>query len=417
MEGQHPSRDIIGSLDTRLGGRTVVLCITGSVAAVRSADIARLLMRHGAEVVPVMSPAACRIVHPDLLHWATGHRPVTELTGAIEHVALVGNVEGKADLVLVAPATANTIGKIAAAIDDTPVTTVVTTALGEGVPLAVVPAMHEPMYRHPLVAENIARLEGIGIRFVMPRIEEGKAKIAGDDEIVEAAISLLGARGILAGKRFLVSAGRTVEYLDPVRVLTNNSSGKMGIAVALAAQAAGARVTLVCGKLSVEAPRGIEIRRTETADDMAATVEEELAGGSYDVFVAAAAVGDWKPRKAAGTKISTHGRERLDIELVPTAKIIDGIKERYPGLFLVAFRALTGLEPEELIADAHKRLLEAHADLIAVNEVTGHDVGFETDTNELYLVDAEKRSEHVELTTKHRAAERLVKAIAKRIGT
>lgn len=415
MNGPHPSLDIVGTEGTRLSGKRIVLGVTGSVAAVRSPDIARLLMRHGATVIPVLSPAACRIIHPDLMHWATGQKPITELTGAIEHVAVAGNVEGRADLVLVAPATANTIGKIAVAIDDTPVTTVVTTALGEGIPLVVVPAMHEPMYRHPLVARNIETLEGIGVRIVMPRVEEGKAKIASDEEVLEAVCSRFEETGGLRGRRFLVTAGRTVEYLDPVRVITNNSTGKMGIAVARAAALQGAEVTLVCGKISAAPPPGLRVVHTETADDMARAVEAELSESSYDVLVAAAAVGDWKPEQRAKEKISTHGSAGIEIKLVPTAKIIDSLKSRHPDLFLVAFRALAGLGPEELVTDAHKRMIEAGADLIAVNEVTGRGVGFESDTNELYLVDPAKHVEHVELSTKNEAAVRLVNAIARRI--
>ena len=397
-----------------LEGRRIVLCVTGSVAAVRSSDIARLLIRHGAEVFPVMSPAACNLIRPDLLHWATGNLPVTELSGAIEHVELAGNVPNKADLILVAPATANTIGKIAAGIDDTSVTTVVTTALGEGIPLVVVPAMHEPMYRHPLVTANIVRLEGIGVRFVMPHIGEGKAKIASTEEILEAVLDRCGSEGILQGKRVLVTAGRTVEYLDPVRVITNNSSGKMGIAVAEAAAAAGASVTLISGKLSVPNPHGIPVIRTDTASQMAQAVNDALDRSDYDIVVAAAAVGDWMPEKTEASKISTHDSKAIVLRLVPTPKIIDSIKANHPEVFLVAFRALTGLTPEQLVENGYNRMEKAGADLIAVNEVTGEGVGFEVDTNELYVVDREKKVEHIQLTTKRAAADRLIDMIGRK---
>ena len=138
--GIHPSFDIIGSAGSGLAGKRIVLCITGSVACVRSSEVARLLMRHGATVYPVMTRSACQLIGPDLIEWACGYKPVTELTGAVEHVALAGNVKDKADLILVCPSTANTIGKIAGGIDDTPVTTVVTTALGEKTPVVIVPA-------------------------------------------------------------------------------------------------------------------------------------------------------------------------------------------------------------------------------------------------------------------------------------
>jgi phosphopantothenoylcysteine decarboxylase/phosphopantothenate--cysteine ligase len=180
---EHPSADIRSTLGTELEGKTIVLGVTGSVAAVKAPDLARLLLRHGADVRPVMSRAATELIHPNLMEWATGHRPITELTGAIEHVDLVGNVPVHADLLLIAPATANTIGKMAAGIDDGPVTTFFTTAFGEGVPVVVVPAMHGPMYDHPFVADNLAKLERAGVRVLLPRLEEGKAKIADEQQV------------------------------------------------------------------------------------------------------------------------------------------------------------------------------------------------------------------------------------------
>jgi len=197
----HPSRDIIGTKGSELKERKIVLCITGSVAAVRSSDIARELMRHGAEVFAVMSQMAQKIVHPYLLEWATGNQVVTELTGKIEHIALTGERKEKADLVLVAPATANTTSKIACGIDDTPVTSVVSTAFGSDIPIIIVPSMHESMYRHPVLIENIKKLESLGVDFVDPHIEEGKAKIAEIEEILEAVFRKLEVRKELAGIR------------------------------------------------------------------------------------------------------------------------------------------------------------------------------------------------------------------------
>jgi phosphopantothenoylcysteine decarboxylase/phosphopantothenate--cysteine ligase len=417
MNREHPSKDIIGSLSRSLAGRRIVLCITGSVAAVRSSEIARLLMRHGAEVYAVMSAASRRIIHPDLMHWATGNPAVTEIGGGIEHVALAGNVRGRADLVLVAPATANTIGKIAAAIDDTPVTTTVTTALGEGIPLVIVPAMHEPMYRHPFVAENIAKLRRSGITLLMPRLEEGKAKIADNDEILAAVRDCLAVERSLEGKKLLITSGRTVEYLDPIRVITNNSSGKMGAALARRALAAGAEVTVISGKAAVALPAAARVLPVETAADMQAAVQGELETSSYDVLIAAAAVGDWRPREKSANKVSTHSRSSLTVELVPTPKIIDQVRKTAPGIFLVAFRAQAGLSREELIADAHARLKKADADLIAVNDVSSPGAGFEADTNELYLVDRHKQVKHIELSSKQAAAARIIKLVAEQLGS
>ena len=423
MIDPHPSLDIVGALGTELSGRRIVHAISGSVAAARAPEIARLLMRHGAHVYPVMSAEAQRLLHPNLLHWATGHEPVTELTGETEHVALAGNTSTKADLLLIAPATANTVGKIAAGIDDGPVTTFATTAIGEGIPVIVVPAMHEPMYRHPIVRRNLETLREIGLQVMMPRVEEGKAKIAATEEIVAAVIARLapgmtGSDGPLAGRRVLVTVGRTVEYIDPIRVVTNNSSGKMGMAVAQAAREAGAEVTAVYGKGSAEAPEGVRVVRVDTAEAMRGAVWDELGDGrGYDVVVAAAAVGDWRPVGEQQKKISTHDRDRLVLELEPTPKIIDRIKHDFPQTFLVAFRAQHDLTLDELLDDARARAKKAHADLIAVNDVSRSGTGFETDTNEMYLIGPDGNEEHVPLASKPEVGRRIVEAVARRIGS
>lgn len=191
MLSTHPSKDIVGTRGNQLKSKCIVLCITGSVAAVQCPEIARALMRHGANVFAVLSPMAQEIIHPYVMEWATGNNVVAELTGKIEHVSLVGEHAEKADLVLVAPVTANTISKIACGIDDTTVTSVVSTAFGSKIPIIIVPAMHQSMYNHPIVTENIKKLKGLGVEFVGPRIEERKAKIADTKEIVDAVIRRL----------------------------------------------------------------------------------------------------------------------------------------------------------------------------------------------------------------------------------
>ncbi|MFQ6054303.1 MAG: bifunctional phosphopantothenoylcysteine decarboxylase/phosphopantothenate--cysteine ligase CoaBC, partial [Candidatus Bathyarchaeia archaeon] len=238
--GEHTSKRIIGSKSGELRGRKVVLCITGSVAAMRSPEIARELMRRGAEVFPVMTPMAQKIIHPHLMAWATGNPVLTELTGRVEHVTCAGDHPGSADLVLVAPCTANPLGTAAAAIDDTPVTTVLTTAIGAGLPIIIAPAMHGSMYNHPFVMENIRKLRSIGVQVLMPRFEEGKAKIPETEEIVEAVVAKLAGERDLDGRRILITAGPTRAYLDAFRFITNPSSGKMGVAIAREALRRGA---------------------------------------------------------------------------------------------------------------------------------------------------------------------------------
>jgi len=225
--GIHPSKDILCASSRLIAGKRVALGICGSVAAMRSPDLARALIRHGAEVFTFMSKASQSIISPDLMEWATGNPVVTALTGKIEHVALGGGAAGSADLVLIAPATANTIGKIAAGIDDTPVTSLATTAIGAGIPIIVAPAMHVSMMRHPAVVENLRRLEGMGIAVLAPEMAEGKAKIASNERILEAALASLSKKD-LKGRRMLVTAGATRSYMDAIRYLTNSSSGRMG---------------------------------------------------------------------------------------------------------------------------------------------------------------------------------------------
>jgi len=184
----HSSKKITGTKSSVLKGKKIGLCITGSVAAVRSPEIARELMRNGAEVYCVMSKNAVKqIVNSYLMEWATGNPVVTKLTGQVEHITLAG----KPDLILVAPSTANTISKIACGIDDTTVTTVVSTAIGSKIPIIIVPAMHESLYNHPIIAENIKKLQSLGVEFVRPHLEEGKAKISETSEIVEIVIDRL----------------------------------------------------------------------------------------------------------------------------------------------------------------------------------------------------------------------------------
>ena len=415
MAEPHPSTDIIGTLSSDLKGKRIVLALCGSVAVLKSVGLARLLMRHGAEIIPVMSHAAAELVSPQLLHWATGRKPILELTGDVEHVCFAGNTATKADLLLIAPATANTVGKIACGIDDTPVTTFATTALGEGIPIVLVPSMHEPMFHHPAVRENLDRLRGWGVSVLAPRMEEGKAKIPDEETILkEVKTRLLSPRGdrFLEGERILVTTGRTVEYLDSVRVISNNSSGKMGAAVAEAAQKAGAEVTLIAGKTACRLPDNVRIIKAETADQMAAAVETELKENKYDRIIAAAAVGDWKPEVPFKGKISTHENDRLSVTLVPTVKILDRMREQSPESQITAFRALPQADEALLRKDAVKRMEKARADFIAVNDVSAPGCGFETDTNRLLIISADATVSDTGFVSKTEAAVFLLKRLA-----
>lgn len=332
-------------------GKTVVLAVTGSIAAVETVKLAHALRRRGAEVQAVMTAAAAGIVHPDALTYATGRLAITRITGLVEHVLYCGE-GGAADLLLVAPCTANTIGKMASGIDDTPVTTFVTTALGRGMPVVVAPAMHESMYRHPAVAENLRRLRSWGIDVVDPKVEEGKAKVADIDTVVLHAARAVSGRP-LSGKRVLITSGACAEPLDDVRVLTTRSTGQMGRALALEAFRLGADVTVVHAG-SFPCVRNVH---ATTAVEMHQAVLRVCRDDGVDIYVSAAAVSDFAPERREG-KIPSGSP--LTVRLNPLPKIIDEVMAAFHPV-TVAFKL--GWHEEERA----RAMLEAGAKMVVVN--------------------------------------------------
>jgi len=299
-----------------LTGKEIVIGVTGSIAAVETVKLIHALQRKGATVQPVMSPAAQGIIHPDALTYASGRPTITRLSGLVEHVTFCGD-GGSASLLLIAPCTANTIGKIAYGIDDTPVTTFATTAIGSGMPVLVVPAMHHSMYRHPAVIRNIKTLESWGVGFASPKIEEEKAKIADIAEIVlRCERAILGRP--LAGKKVLITSGPCREPVDDVRVLTTRSSGRMGQELALEAYRLGADVTIVHND-TLPCVQNVSV---ETSGEMREAVKKYLKKGSPDLYISAAAISDFAPRKVDG-KIASG--EPVMLGLSPLPKLIDSV--------------------------------------------------------------------------------------------
>lgn len=335
----------------RLSGKTVVLAVTGSIAAVETVKLTHALRRRGAEVQAVMTEAATGIIHPDALTYATGRPVITRISGLVEHVLYCGE-GGAADLLIIAPCTANTIGKIACGIDDTPVTTFATTALGRGMPVVIAPAMHESMYRHPGVAENLERLSSWGIDVIDPKIEEGKAKIADNDVIVLHAERALSRRP-LAGKRVLITSGACIEPLDDVRVLTTRSTGRMGRELALEAFRLGADVVVVHRGLF---PCVRNIHAT-TAADMHLAVIRICQDEGVDIYVSAAAISDFAPERLEG-KIPSGSP--LTVKLKPLPKIIDEVMATCHPV-TVAFKL--GWDEEERA----KTMLDAGLHMVVLN--------------------------------------------------
>ncbi len=412
----HPSKDITGSKGSELAGRKIALLVSSSVASFKTPEIARELMRHGADVHVVISPATEKMVGSDLLEWATGNPVVKELTGKLEHIALAGNSSTRVDLVLISPATANTIGKLASGIDDTPVTTVAATAIGSKIPVLIAPAMHEPLYDHPIVQENIERLKRIGVEFIEPEIVEGKAKIASTEKIVRAVLTRLAShKKDLQGHKVLVTAGPTIEHIDPVRVITNRSSGKMGVALAEEVASRGAETTLILGPGSVAPPPGVKTIRVESTEDMLNATVNELKEGKHDLVFAAGAPSDYKPKSTSLRKIKTRKEKSITLELQVTPKIITEARKANPKAFIVAFKTEHNVSNDELVSEAFEILSENTADLVAANDVGHEGVGFQTDTNELYVVDARKNVVHIPLSDKRIVARQLVDLAVKRL--
>jgi phosphopantothenoylcysteine decarboxylase/phosphopantothenate--cysteine ligase len=363
-----------------LDGVNVALGVTGSIAAVKTVELAHELRRRGATVRGVMTESAQGIIHPWALEFATDNPVVTEITGSVEHVELCGR-EGWADVFLVAPATANTVGKMAAAIDDSTVTTCATTALGADVPVVVAPAMHEPMYDHPGVLDTIDRVESWGVSFVDPRIEEGKAKIATEDAIVTETARAANPDP-LADSHVVVTSGATTESIDPVRTLSNRASGRTGRAVARACHVLGAEVTLVHDATRAGSEAGDPPYATvEDVESAAEMLDGVLAhAGDADALVSVAAISDYTVERH-GEKIKS-GSDELTLELSPTPKLIDTVREEYPNLTIVGFKVETEGGDETLVERARETLDRADLAFVVGNSA---DVMGETETRVLFV--------------------------------
>lgn len=343
-----------------LEGVNVALGVSGSIAAVKTVELAHELRRHGASVRAVMTDSARGIIHPWSLEFATDRPVVTEITGRVEHVELCG-YDGWADVLLLAPSTANTLGKLASAVDDTPVTTCATTALGAGIPVVVAPAMHAPMYDHPGVLDAIETLEGWDVAFVEPRLEEGKAKIATEEAIVLDVARAVG-DDPLAGRHVVVTSGPTSEPIDPVRVLSNRASGRTGRAVAKACYARGADVTLVHDGPAVPYA---DVRRVETAHEMLDAVMD--ATSSADALVSAAAIGDYTVDPAAE---KLRSGQELTLELEPTPKVIDTVRDDAPDLPIVGFKVESSGDDDAMVGVARETLDRVGLAFVVANDAS-----------------------------------------------
>ena len=383
MVKKHPSLDIVSSDGTELSGKRIVLCISGSVAAYKAIELARLFMRHGADVTCVVSKAATDLIKPSYFKWATGNEVITKLTGDLEHIKVADYRQS--DLIVVYPCTANTLGKLANGIDDTPISTVLSVGLGSKIPIVIALAMHQAMYENPAVTKNIEFLKK-KVDFIAPQFVEGKAKAAEPEEILDLVLQNFGSSHVLKGKKVLITAGPTIEYIDPVRVITNQSSGKTGVMLASEFISAGAKVIFVYGPGKEEVPKGAKVIRVETSLEMLNAVKREMKQ-KFDIAIMAAAASDYTLENASKTKIKSN-QNKVVLRLTRVPKIIDQIKKIQSDIFLIGFKAETSIPKERLIAESRRKLLESGADLIIANDIGLKKYRENPDYNNVIIVDS-----------------------------
>ncbi len=373
--------------------RTVVLCVGGGIAAYKACEVARLVVKGGGRVRVAMTPAATRFVAPLTFQALSGAPVLVDLLdpaaeSTYGHLALAR----MADLVVVAPATADLIARLRAGMADDAVTT---TVLAATCPVLVAPAMNTRMWRNPATQENLAVLRARGAHLVGPASGEladgdvGEGRLADPEELAAAAARILGRRDLVA-RRVVVTAGPTREPIDPVRFISNPSSGKMGYALAQVAARRGAEVVLVSGPTALPDPEGVRVVRVTTAEEMAAAVEAEVEG--IDLFIGAAAVSDYRPAAAAPQKIKKTPADET-LALTRTPDILAGLGARFAGRagapVLVGFAA----ETEEVISRAREKLKRKGCDLVVANKVGAPGAGFGSDTNRVALVSASELAE------------------------
>ncbi len=394
-----------------LENKRVILGVTGSIACYKALDLASKMVQAGASVDTVMSYGATQFVTPLAFRSITHREVVTDLfdtnsTYSIEHIELAQ----QADIVVIAPATAHCIAKLAAGLADDPLTT---TILATTAPLLVAPAMDGGMFSHPATQENLAKLRQRGVMIAGPASGRLASGLIGTGRLLETPELLghiayaLGKDGDLAGKTIVVSAGGTMEPIDPVRVITNHSSGKMGYALAEAGRDRGAKVILVAAPTGLPDPALVEVVAVKTAQEMCDAVLEKVKGA--DALIMAAAVADYRPTTEADQKIKKASAD-LTIDLAKTTDIL----EAATGDFVkVGFSA----ETQNLVSNAKIKVGSKNLDLIVANDVTDPDSGFGIDTNQVTLIDRDLNVEELPVLTKYEVGHRSLDRVSKLLGS
>lgn len=391
-----------------LQGKSVVLGVTGGIAVYKAVELLRLMVKAGADVHVIMTRNAQEFVTPLTFQTLSGNPVHTELFNLIQeqdigHISLAD----RADLLVIAPATANFVGKVANGIADDLLST---TVMATKAKVLFVPAMNTNMWDNPLYRANQERLEKLGYHFLEPAHGElacgwqGQGKMPDPQVIFNAAHALLGSQDF-AGRTFLVTAGPTREEIDPVRFLSNYSSGKMGFAIARAARDRGARVVLVTGPVNLPDPRGVETIRVTSAEQMYRAVMARASAA--DVVVKAAAVADFRPVQRGAQKTKKGDAEQMTIALQRNPDILAELGQQKGSRILVGFAA----ETEDLLRHAREKMTKKNLDMIVANDVSEEGAGFDQETNIVRLLTPDGAIEELPLMTKNEVAERLLDRI------
>ena len=388
-----------------LNGKTIVLGVTGGIAAYKSANLASMLIKLHADVHVIMTQNATKFITPMTFETLTNNKCIVDtfdrnFSFDVKHVSLAK----RGDLFVVAPCTANVIGKLAHGICDDMLTT---TMLATRAPKLIAPAMNTGMWENPILQDNLTKLKGYGYHIINPIIgrlacgDTGTGKMQAEEVIVEHILAFMAKEKDLAGKRYLITAGPTQEAIDPVRYITNHSSGKMGYAIAKMARLRGAQVTLVSGPVNIKPFCGVDVVPVKSAADMFEAVTSRSA--EADVVIMCSAVADYTPAVYADQKVKKHDGE-LTIELKRTQDILGWLGEHKPAnQTLVGF----SMETENLIENSRAKLLKKHAQLICANSIAGGNTGFAVDTNKVTLISSQEVKE-LPLCSKEETADLII---------
>lgn len=396
-----------------LEGKTVVLGVTGSIAAYKMANVASMLVKLGADVHVVMTENALNFINPITFETLTNHKCLVDTfdRNFQFHVAHV-SLSKQADVFLVAPASANIIGKMANGIADDMLSTMI---LAAKCPILVSPAMNTNMFENRIVQDNLAKLQQYGMTVIPPEVgrlacrDVGAGKMPGEKVLVDHVLREIAGEKDLAGKKILVTAGPTRENIDPVRFITNHSTGKMGYAIARQAMLRGAEVLLVSGPVEIEQPPFVKTIFVESAQDMFEAVTAE--SDQYDMIIMAAAVADYTPLETADHKLKKSDDD-MSVALTRTKDILAFLGEhKRKGQLLCGF----SMETEQVLENSRQKLLKKNADMIAANSLREAGAGFGTDTNHLTLITREKMID-VPMMTKEEAADELLSELLKIFG-